>query len=210
MVRPSVAIVDYGAGNLFSAARALEEVGASVSVTDRPSLSTDGVLIPGVGAFASAMEGLRSVSAARMVEERLAGGRSVLGICLGLQVMFDSGVENDVTTRGLAQWPGTVESLGVTPLPHMGWNTVERDASSRMFAGISPNERFYFVHSYGVLEDNFDRTPPFSAPLIGWTEHAGRRFISAVEDGPLWATQFHPEKSGRAGLRLLSNWVDSL
>ena len=210
MARPSVAIVDYGAGNLFSAARALEEVGADVSVTERPSLSTDGVLIPGVGAFASAIEGLRSLSVARMVEERLSGGRSVMGICLGLQVMFERGVENGVSTSGLAQWPGTVEPLGVTPLPHMGWNTVEREGESRLFAGIAPNERFYFVHSYGVLTDSFDRTPPFSAPLIGWTEHAGCRFIAAVEDGPLWATQFHPEKSGRTGLKLLRNWVDSL
>ena len=210
MVRPAVGIVDYGAGNLFSAARALEEVGADVTVTTRPDSLVDGVLIPGVGAFASAMEGLKKIAAQRMVEERLAGGRPVMGIWLGLQVMFDKGVENGVTTAGLGQWPGVVESLGVPPLPHMGWHTVAHPNKSRMFDGISREARFYFGQSYGVRKDRFERTPPRTPPLIGWTEHSGRRFISAVEDGPLWATQFHPEKSGRAGLALLRNWVASL
>ena len=212
MVRPQVAIIDYGAGNLFSASRALESVSADVVVTTdhRVVGKADGALVPGVGAFESAMNGLAAVSAPRMIETRLAGGRPVLGICLGLQVMFEKGVEGGVSIPGLGQWPGTVESLGVTPLPHMGWNTVDTSADSRMFAGISPEERFYFVHSYGITRDEFVRQPPFTLPTIGWTEHAGCRFMSAVEDGALWATQFHPEKSGSAGLRLLKNWVSSL
>lgn len=218
MTSPSVCVLDYGFGNVRSAVRALAEVGADVTLTaDRAAAeNADGLVVPGVGAFAAVMQGLRAVRGDQIVERRLAGGRPVLGICVGLQVMFGEGVEHGVTTPGLAQWPGTVERLQVDVVPNMGWAHVEAPQGSRLFAGIE-SERFYFVHSYavrefalGVTEDTGRLAPPQVTWSTAGTAQRPDRFVAAVENGPLSATQFHPEKSGDAGLALLRNWVRSL
>lgn len=202
-----VAVLDYGSGNLHSATRALAAAGAEVLLTAEPDAcrDADGLVVPGVGAFAACMDGLTAVDGPRLVTERLRAGRPVLGICVGHQVMFTRGVEHGVAADGLGLLPGVVERLRAERLPHMGWNTVSPPAGTAMFAGIA-DERFYFVHSYGVHD-----VPDWPADaLITWAEHGGDRFIAAVEQGPLWTTQFHPEKSGKAGARLLRNWIDSL
>ena len=133
-----------------------------------------------------------------------------MGICVGMQILFDEGDEHGVHTRGAGEWPGAVERLHADILPHMGWNTVERAADSQMFAQLSEEERFYFVHSYGVRDWTLETDDLTTPPSVAWAQHEGDRFVAAVENGPLWATQFHPEKSGDAGLQLLSNWVDTL
>lgn len=195
--------------------RAVERAGADVTLTGDfdTALAADGLLVPGVGAYAACMAGLREVRGDRLIGRRLAGGRPVLGICVGMQVLFALGVEHGVETAGCAQWPGVVERLQAPVVPHMGWNTVEAPAGSRLFAGIE-HERFYFVHSYGVRDWSLVTNDRTRAPLVTWAEHgpadAGDRFVAAVENGPLWATQFHPEKSGDAGAALLRNWVDTL
>ena len=208
----TVALLDYGSGNLRSAHRALEKVGAEVTVTADPQISVnaDGLLVPGVGAFAACMAGLNAVHGARIIGQRLAGGRPVMGICVGMQILFDEGDEHGVHTRGAGEWPGAVERLHADILPHMGWNTVERAADSQMFAQLSEEERFYFVHSYGVRDWTLETDDLTTPPSVAWAQHENDRFVAAVENGPLWATQFHPEKSGDAGLQLLSNWVDTL
>ena len=210
MTRPSVVVLDYGSGNVHSAVKALELAGADVELTgDRHAAArADGLLIPGVGAFAAVMSALESAGGGDIVDARLAGGRPVLGICVGMQVMFGRGVERGVETVGLAEWPGTVSELVAPILPHMGWNTVEAPDDSVLFEGIG-DERFYFVHSYAATEWQLDVIPPFPQPKLTWAEH-GTRFLAAVENGPLTATQFHPEKSGEAGIRLLRNWLRSL
>lgn len=207
-MNPRVVILDYGFGNVRSASRALERVGASVELTsDRQSAEdADGLVVPGVGAFAACMRGLEKVSGPQVVDRRLAGGRPVLGICVGMQVMFADGVEHGERTAGTAEWPGTVERLRAVPLPHMGWNTVAAAGGSQMLAGIG-HERFYFVHSFGVRRWEMPPSDRIRPPLVTWTAYGGDRFVSAVENGPLWATQFHPEKSGDAGAALLENWV---
>ncbi len=207
----TVAILDYGSGNLRSAERALVRAGASVEVTadHATSLSADGFVVPGVGAFAACMEGLRSRRGPEIIGRRLAGSRPVLAICVGHQVLFDRGVEHGVEAEGCGEWPGTVERLAASVLPHVGWNTVDAPAGSQMFAGVE-DERFYFVHSYGVRRwepVSHDGTRPATA---SWTTHESAGFVAAVEDGPLWGTQFHPEKSGDAGTALLANWVQQL
>lgn len=217
---PTVALFDYGAGNIRSAARALEAAGAKVSVTaeNDEALAADGLVVPGVGAFASCMAGLEAAGGPRVVGQRLAGGRPVLGICVGLQVLFGEGSEHGETAKGLGEWPGRVERLHAPVLPHMGWNTVSRDdrdprsegAPARMFAGIDPGERFYFVHSYGVRRWELRTEGLTRPPAVWWASHGGDEFVAAVENGPLWACQFHPEKSGPAGLKLLGNWVATL
>lgn len=204
-------VLDYGSGNVRSVVRALERAGAEVTLTADfdAALEADGLVVPGVGAYAACMAGLRAVKGERIIGRRLAGGRPVLGICVGMQVLFDQGVEHGVVTEGCSEWPGVVSRLHAPVVPHMGWNTVEAPDETSLFSGIQ-DERFYFVHSYGarewVLETN-DRT---RAPLVTWAEHGGDRFVAAVENGPLTATQFHPEKSGDAGAALLRNWVASL
>ncbi len=210
MSRATVALLDYGSGNLRSAQRALERAGAEVTLTTDQSAvdRADGLVVPGVGAFAACMAGLRAVRGPQMIERRLAGGRPVLGICVGMQVMFDQGVEHGVVTEGLGEWPGAVERLAADVLPHMGWNTVVAPADSQMFAGLE-GERFYFVHSYAARQWSMEERPPLPVPRVTWAEH-GEPFVAAVENGPLWATQFHPEKSGDAGAHLLSTWVTSL
>ena len=210
MASPSVVVLDYGSGNVHSAAKALELAGARVELTaDRDRVaSADGLLVPGVGAFSAVMSALNSVNGGALIEKRLTGSRPVLGICVGMQVLFESGVERGNDTPGLGEWPGTVTELDAPVLPHMGWNTVEAPGKTRLFDGIE-NERFYFVHSFGAQEWTLDVQPPFPAPLLTWAEH-GSRFLAAVENGPLTATQFHPEKSGEPGIRLLKNWLATL
>ncbi len=210
MSAPLVVVLDYGSGNVHSAAKAVEAAGARVELTaDRERvMAADGLLVPGVGAFSAVMDALRSVRGDELIDRRLAGGRPVLGICVGQQVMFERGDERGVVTEGLGQWPGTVSALRAPTVPHMGWNTVEAPEGSRLFEGLH-DERFYFVHSYAAHEWTLDPHPAIPAPMVTWAEH-GERFIAAVENGPLTATQFHPEKSGQAGLRLLGNWLRTL
>lgn len=208
-------VLDHGSGNLRSAVRALERAGAEVTLTaDKgAALDADGLVVPGVGAFAACMAGLESVKGPEIIGRRLAGGRPVLGICVGMQVLFELGVEHGVTTRGCAEWPGTVERIQAPVVPHMGWNTVEVPAGSTLFAGVE-QERFYFVHSYAVRHWSLETNGRTRPPLVTWAEHGDEvqrdRFVAAVENGPLSATQFHPEKSGDAGARLLANWVGTL
>lgn len=203
-------VLDYGSGNVHSAAKALEAVGADVLLTADPVRvsNADGLLVPGVGAFAAVISALQSVRGAELIERRLAGGRAVLGICVGMQVMFDGGTERGVEAPGLGQWPGTVTMLESDVLPHMGWATVEAPEDSVLFEGIR-DESFYFVHSFAAQKWELPAGGPLAAPRLTWATH-GSRFLAAVENGPLSATQFHPEKSGQAGLRLLSNWVAAL
>lgn len=210
MTNPSVVVLDYGFGNVRSAVRAMERAGAEVELTGdvATAMAADGLVVPGVGAFAACMAGLRAARGDQVVERRLAGGRPVLGICVGMQVMFEAGVEHGERAEGLGEWPGVVDRLEAPVVPHMGWSTVTPPPGSALFAGVE-DERFYFVHSYAARE-----FPPLGGgrmkpPLVTWAEHGGP-FVAAVENGPLSATQFHPEKSGDAGARLLRNWVNTL
>ena len=207
----SVVVLDYGSGNLRSAERAVRRAGAEVQVTADPAaaLAADGLVVPGVGAFAACMEGLRSVRGERIIDQRLAGGRPVLGVCVGMQVLFTKGVEHGVEASGCDEWPGTVERLRADVLPHMGWNTVAAPANSALFAGLDEDTRFYFVHSYAVQRWELEPSSTLVEPLVSWSEH-GKPFVAAVENGPLSATQFHPEKSGDAGAQLLRNWLGTL
>jgi glutamine amidotransferase len=205
-----VTVFDYGSGNVHSAVKALEAAGADVRLTaDRAAVQdADGLYVPGVGAFGSVMAGLQAARGPELIERRLAGGRPVLGVCVGLQVLFDRGLEGGEAIEGLGQWPGTVERLDAPVLPHMGWDLVSAPAETQLFAGIG-GERFYFVHSYGVREWELLPSGSLRAPLVTWGDHGGP-FVAAVENGVLSATQFHPEKSGAAGLRLLANWLETL
>jgi glutamine amidotransferase len=208
-----VVVLDYGSGNLRSAERALARVGADVTVTAdaQEALDADGLVVPGVGAFAACMQGLRAVDGPRIIGRRLAGGRPVLGICVGMQILFERGVEHGHDAEGCGEWPGVVEPLKAPVLPHMGWNTVDAPQGSVLFEGLA-DQRFYFVHSYGVRDFPLGRegaTGPLAAPKVTWAEH-GDRFVAGVENAALSATQFHPEKSGDAGASLLGNWVEGL
>jgi glutamine amidotransferase len=205
-----VVVLDYGSGNLRSAERAVARAGADVTVTADwdAALAADGLVVPGVGAFAACMAGLRGIRGEQIIGRRLAAGRPVLGICVGMQILFAKGIEHGSTTEGCAEWPGTVERLDAPVVPHMGWNTVDAPAGSVLFDGLDPATRFYFVHSYALRRWELD-PGPFTPPLVTWAEH-GDRFVAAVENGPLCATQFHPEKSGDAGAHLLRNWLTTL
>lgn len=208
---PSVALLDYGSGNLRSAHRALERVGADVTVTSDPkvAVAADGLLVPGVGAFAACMEGLKKVRGERVIGERLAGDRPVMGICVGMQILFERGTEHGIESTGCGEWPGEISRLQANVLPHMGWNTVEQAEGSLLFDGLDADTRFYFVHTYGAREWQLHPEPPMPQPQVSWATHENDRFVAAVENGPLWATQFHPEKSGDAGAHLLENWLKS-
>jgi glutamine amidotransferase len=207
-----VVVLDYGFGNVRSAVRAARRAGAEVELTAQPQavLEADGLIVPGVGAFAAVMRGLEQVGAPRLIERRLAGGRPVLGICVGLQVLFERGEEHGTNTPGLAQWPGAVTRLQAPVVPHMGWSLVRPPEGTRLFQGVE-QERFYFVHSYAAQAFPLtgQTVGPFAPPLVTWADHGGP-FVAAVENGPLSATQFHPEKSGDAGGRLISNWIGTL
>ncbi|MBD8063836.1 imidazole glycerol phosphate synthase subunit HisH [Oceanitalea stevensii] len=211
--QPNVVVLDHGSGNVRSAVRAIERAGAHVELTSDPDVvaEADGLVVPGVGAFAAVMRQLREVGGPRMIERRLAGGRPVLGICVGMQVMFAAGKEHGEHASGLDQWPGTVDRLAAPIVPHMGWSPVRAPEGSTLFDGLE-DERFYFVHSYAVQEDptsDFESGSPLERPLVTWAEH-GTPFVAAVENGALSATQFHPEKSGEAGIQLLRNWLSTL
>ncbi|GAB2576980.1 imidazole glycerol phosphate synthase subunit HisH [Microlunatus antarcticus] len=205
-LRGTVVVLDYGSGNLRSAERAVARTGVDVVVTADPevALAAPGLVVPGVGAYAACMAGLRAVGGPDVIAARQAAGLPTLAICVGHQVLFEAGIEHGVEADGVGVWPGVVERLQSERLPHMGWNTVAPAAGSRLFGGVG-DERFYFVHSYGVraLAEKPGR-------LVTWAEHGGDRFVAAVEEGALWSTQFHPEKSGDAGARLIANWVATL
>ncbi len=201
---PRVVVLDYGSGNLRSAERALARAGADVSVTADPdaALDCDGLVVPGVGAFAACMAGLRAVGGDKLIARRIELGRPVLGICVGMQVLFAAGVEHGLRSEGCGVWPGTVERLDAPVLPHMGWNTVDVAPGSALFAGIPAGTRFYFVHSYALrLADAAPLTEAGAKLTVA--EH-GEPFAAAVELGVVSATQFHPEKSGDAGAMVLS------
>jgi imidazole glycerol-phosphate synthase subunit HisH len=202
----SLVVLDYGSGNLRSAQRALERVGARVEVTADPGAAAvaDGLVVPGVGAYESCMAGLRAIDGERIIADRLAAGRPVLGICVGMQILFSRGVEFGVETAGCGQWPGAVVRLDAPVIPHMGWNVVDAGAGSALFKGLDADTRFYFVHSYAAQRWEGD-----DDAVLTWATHHVP-FLAAVETGPLSATQFHPEKSGDAGAAVLSNWVEGL
>ncbi|MQA62583.1 MAG: imidazole glycerol phosphate synthase subunit HisH [Actinophytocola sp.] len=204
-------ILDYGSGNLRSAERAVRRAGAEVEVTADPhaALESDGLVVPGVGAFAACAAGLRAVNGHKIIGKRLAGGRPVLGICVGMQILFERGVEHGIEAEGVGEWPGTVEKLHADVLPHMGWNTVRAPEGSVLFAGLPADARFYFVHSYAARTWELESGLPGRQPGVTWAHH-GEDFVAAVENGPLCATQFHPEKSGDEGAHLLRNWLGTL
>ena len=206
MSRKSLVVLDYGSGNLRSAQRALERVGASVEIIldAAAAAAADGLVVPGVGAYQACMAGLREIDGERIVADRLAAGRPVLGICVGMQILFARGVEFGVETAGCGQWPGSVVHLDAPVIPHMGWNVVNAGDDSTLFKGIGADTRFYFVHSYAAQKWEGD-----DGAVLTWATHHVP-FLAAVESGALSATQFHPEKSGDAGAALLSNWVEGL
>ena len=206
MKAKSVVVLDYGSGNLRSAQRALQRVGASVDVTAdlEAAAIADGLVVPGVGAFEACMTGLRGIGGERVISDRVADGRPVLGVCVGMQILFARGVEFGVETSGCGQWPGAVTRLDAPVIPHMGWNVVAGAPGTALFKGLDADARFYFVHSYAAQQ-----WEGRSEALLTWATH-GVPFLAAVEDGPLAATQFHPEKSGDAGAAVVSNWVEGL
>ncbi len=201
-----VVVLDYGSGNLRSAQRALERVGADVEVTADAdaAMNADGLVVPGVGAFEACMAGLRQIGGEKIIAERVNAGRPVLGVCVGMQILFARGVEFGVESTGCGQWPGAVIRLDAPVIPHMGWNVVDAPSDTRLFKGLDPDTRFYFVHSYAAQQ--WEGSPD---AMLTWATHTVP-FLAAVEDGPLAATQFHPEKSGDAGASLLGNWVEGL
>lgn len=206
MTAKRIVVLDYGSGNLRSAQRAVQRTGADVEVTADASAAfeADGLLVPGVGAYEACMVGLRGIGGEQIIEKRLAAGRPVLGVCVGMQILFARGVEFGVESTGCGQWPGAVTRIDAPVVPHMGWNVVQAPAGSTLFRGLDAGTRFYFVHSYAAQE--WQGRPE---ALVTWATHHVP-FIAAVEDGPLSATQFHPEKSGDAGAALLANWVEGL
>jgi len=205
-VTKRVVVLDYGSGNLRSAQRALERTGAQVEVTadGDAARNCDGLVVPGVGAFEACMTGLRKIDGDKIIAERVAAGRPVLGVCVGMQILFTRGVEFGTETTGCGQWPGAVVRLDAPVIPHMGWNVVDAPAGSTLFKGLDADTRFYFVHSYAAQQ--WEGSPD---ALLTWATHYVP-FLAAVEDGALSATQFHPEKSGDAGAVLLGNWVGAL
>ncbi|MEV0648688.1 imidazole glycerol phosphate synthase subunit HisH [Phytomonospora sp. NPDC050363] len=204
-----IVVADYGSGNLRSVERAVARTGAKVTVTAdlAAARNADGLVVPGVGAFAACMAGIEEIGLGPVVAERVAAGAPVLGICVGMQVMFETGEEHGVITKGLGLLPGAVtrldaELLPSVRVPHMGWNTVEADPDFALFEGIGTDARFYFVHSYAAPAE-------VAGAQIATTVHGGR-FLAAVRKGALSATQFHPEKSGDTGAALLANWVGEI
>ena len=205
---PNVVVLDYGSGNLRSAQRALARAGADVTVTSDlgAAADADGLVVPGVGAFAACMAGIETLGAGPVITARVAAGRPVLGICVGMQILFEYGDEHGVVTKGLELLPGGITRLDAPVVPHMGWNTVSAPPGSVLFAGMPDDARFYFVHSYAAHPDD---ALDGGADWVTTSEH-GETFVAAVETGHLAATQFHPEKSGDAGAALLRNWLQTV
>ncbi|MER7278779.1 imidazole glycerol phosphate synthase subunit HisH [Dactylosporangium sp. NPDC000244] len=203
-----VVILDYGSGNLRSAERAVARVGADVEVTDDlgRAARADGLVVPGVGAYAACMAGIETLSAGPMIAERVRTGAPVLGICVGMQILFDAGEEHGVVTKGLGLAPGTVTRLHAPVVPHMGWNTVTWPGGSVLGAGLPDDTRFFFVHSYASTVTDAQT----EAGVRVATAVHGEQFVAAFETEVLRATQFHPEKSGDAGATLLANWLGTL
>jgi glutamine amidotransferase len=204
----TVVVLDHGSGNLRSAERAVARTGADVTVTSSldAAAEADGLVVPGVGAYAACMAGIEALGAGPVIAGRVAAGRPVLGICVGMQILFDSGVEHGVETKGLGLLPGAVTRLHADRVPHMGWNTVAVPDGSALLAGLAPESRFYFVHSYAASDlEGLQR----AGALVTTASH-DRPFAAAVELGSLSAAQFHPEKSADAGFALLRNWVAEL
>lgn len=203
--RPSVVVFDYGSGNVHSAVKALTCAGADVALTREPDAvrSADGLFVPGVGAFSAVIQQMRKVNGPELIRERIERDAPVLGVCVGLQTLFESGTEHGTTETGLGFFPGEISELPAARLPHMGWNTVQSAQQSTLFQGIE-QERFYFVHSFGAPAD-----AEYGQAKVTRAEHLGATFVAAIESGALSATQFHPEKSGEAGLKLLQNWLQS-
>lgn len=234
-----IQVLDYGFGNVRSMVHALSQLGVDAQISADPDLAmkADGLVIPGVGAYGACMEGLRAVGGDRIILDRLAQGLPVLGVCIGLQIMFQFGDEDGRSEPGLGLIPGRVTRLDADVVPHMGWDHVQAPQGTRLLAGVQ-DQRFYFVHSYAAmavqgddragvaqpdlslrvsaLNEHSDRQPGstegalFGEPLVTWATYGRSRFVAAYECGPLSATQFHPEKSGQAGARLLTNWVRTL
>jgi imidazole glycerol-phosphate synthase subunit HisH len=206
----NIVVLDYGSGNIRSVQKGLQKIGADVVVSNdfETCLNAEGLIIPGVGAFAACMQGINKYRGLEIVDKRLAGNRFVLGICVGMQVMFENGLEHGVKTAGLHQLPGDVTEIKASILPHMGWNNVQVANGSRLFKGVEA-EKFYFVHSFAAKDLDLHGTEKIDAPLKHFATH-GEKFLASVENGPLSATQFHPEKSGDAGLQLLSNWLETV
>lgn len=211
---PTVVVLDYGSGNLRSAERALAATGAAVTVTDdlRLAENADGLVVPGVGAFAACMDGIVKAEAGPVIAARIAAGKPVLGICVGAQIMFAAGDEHGVVTEGLGLLPGRITRLPVTRVPHIGWNTVTPAEGSVLFANADAETRYYFVHSFAAFPSEAAAGVAETARemRVTTTEHEGAVFVAAVEAGPLSVTQFHPEKSGTAGAALLRAWVSTL
>lgn len=202
----NVVILDYGSGNLRSAERAVARTGVDVTVTAdlAAAAAADGLVVPGVGAYAACMAGIEALNAGPVIADRVAAGKPVLGICVGMQILFESGVEHGVETKGLGLLPGSVTRLSAERIPHMGWNTVDVPAGSRLLAGLGAETRFYFVHSYAAQDLDL-----LSGALVTTASHDGP-FAAVVEAGALSAAQFHPEKSADSGYRLLRNWAATL
>ncbi|MBF9133578.1 imidazole glycerol phosphate synthase subunit HisH [Plantactinospora sp. S1510] len=205
---PTVVVLDYGSGNLRSAQRAVARAGAEVTVTDdlAAAAAADGLVVPGVGAFAACMAGIEALRAGPVIAERVAAGRPVLGVCVGMQVLFEYGEEHGVVTKGLGLLPGGVTRLAARRVPHIGWNTVAPPSGTRLFTDLPSGARFYFVHSYAST----DTAVLAEAGALATTAEHESRFVAAVERGPLSAAQFHPEKSGETGRLLLRNWLATL
>lgn len=208
--KPVIAIADYGIGNVGSLAYALDYLGAEVITTSNGQelVKADGMVLPGSGAFGASKQAMDQLSVLRWVGQRVAGGRPVLGVCVGHQVLFERSVEFGIH-EGMGEWPGSVELLPASTVPHIGWSTVRPAETSLIFAGLT-GQRFYFSHSYAVLDWAFDQAiQSMYPPQVSWAEYGGD-FIAAVENGPLTGIQFHPELSGQAGLQLLENWLGTL
>lgn len=197
-----IAILDYGSGNLRSAERAFQIATEKVVVTQDPKVCREAraLVVPGVGAFAACMDQLISVGGAEIIAERVALARPIFGICVGMQIFFESSSEK-IQKTGVGILPGDISELTAPILPHMGWNTVSPDENSKLFRGIE-KESFYFVHSFAA------KNPVKGA--ANTISNYGEDFLAAVEKDYIVATQFHPEKSGAAGAKLISNWVQSL
>lgn len=213
----TVVVFDYGFGNVRSMVRALADQGLDVTLTSdyRQALEADGLVVPGVGAYGACMEGLRKVSGDRVIYDRLRADRPVLGVCVGEQIMFTEGEEHGVDTEGLGLIGGAVTRLDADVVPHMGWDTVQAPEGSILLDGVE-DERFYFVHSYAACDVTPADTSEYQIDFadaperVTWCTYGRSRFVAAYEHGPLFATQFHPEKSAQAGARLLRNWANVL